>query len=125
MTGTGLLLVAVGGALGATCRYWVGLMWARGESECSTPTLFVNVTGSLLLGILFGLLEPDLTEAVQEPLLVFSAVGFCAAYTTFSSFCTEWVALMRGSKRRALRYLVLTILGCLLGFGVPFFLLSA
>jgi CrcB protein len=88
------LLVAVGAAGGASARLLVARRWtgARG-------TLLVNVAGSLLLGLVAG-------RAPAAYALV--GVGFCGAFTTFSTFALE--ALEDGGWR----YVVLTTAACLL-----------
>ena len=125
MSALGLGLVALGGALGAVCRFWVGIGWAVfTETELPAPTLFVNVTGSLLLGALFGLLQPDTSQVLDAPALLFAGVGFCGAYTTFSSFCTEFVSLGRHRWGLALGYLAATAIGCVGAFGAAYWLLG-
>lgn len=88
-----LLAVAAGGAAGAACRHAVGLL-ARAYLPPTFPygTLFVNVAGSLLLGVLVGVAG----TAARLPPLLFAlvGVGFCGAFTTFSTFATD--TLSRG-----------------------------
>ena len=91
-----LLLVAVGGAVGAMGRYGVGL-WARARFGTDFPwgTFVVNVAGSLLLGFLMGLaLSGRLDRHVRSVL----ATGFCGAFTTFSTFSFETLGMMREGK---------------------------
>lgn len=76
------LAVGVGGSAGALARYWVGLTLERRALD----TLAVNVLGSLLLGIVLGV---DL----GGPASLAIGVGFCGAFTTFSSFAVETVRL--------------------------------
>jgi len=94
-----VLLVALGAAVGAPCRYLVGQMVA-------TPwgTLLVNVAGSLILGFVVGL-------PVSAPWQALLGTGFCGALTTYSTFSFETFSLARASRRRlALAYAVLSIL---------------
>jgi CrcB protein len=80
------LYVALGGAAGALARFWLsGSPWA---------TFGINVAGSLLLGFLVRLLPGQAAEAELRALL---AVGFCGAFTTFSTFGVETVELLRRS----------------------------
>lgn len=87
------VLVAVGGALGAVGRYAVGELLA--SRRFPWATLSVNVLGSFVLGvILFGPVDGDLTLLV--------GVGFCGAFTTFSSFSFQTVDLWdRGEPGKA------------------------
>ncbi|MDZ7746471.1 MAG: CrcB family protein [Halobacteriales archaeon] len=84
------LFVAVGGALGASCRYLVG----QRIEHALADTLVVNVVGSLLLG--FVLAAPLGTSAVA-----LAGTGFCGAFTTFSSFAFETVRLAEDGFVRA------------------------
>ena len=121
-----LALVCIGGALGAVLRFWVtrsGALVVK-KLRFPLPTLFVNLTGSALLGILFGITNPDPNYLIEAPVLLFFGVGFCGAYTTFSSFCTETVALIPQSRRLAAAYIALTVLGSVAAFSTPFMALQ-
>lgn len=86
-----LVAVAVGGAAGAVCRHAVGLL-ARACLPPTFPygTLLVNTGGSLVLGVLVGIAG---TAANLPPLLfALVGVGFCGAFTTFSTFAVETLA---------------------------------
>jgi CrcB protein len=87
-----LVAVAVGGLLGAPARVLVdGAVTARRSSARPWGTIVVNVTGSLVLGVLAGL-----SISHHLPITVGAAVGdgFCGAYTTFSTFSFETVRLV-------------------------------
>ncbi len=73
------VLVGVGGAFGAVSRHAVGLSIDGRES-----VIVVNALGSLVLGLV-------LAAPVGPPTIQFVAVGFCGAFTTFSSFAVETV----------------------------------
>ena len=84
------LLVALGGAAGAVARYGVGAwMGSRPGEGFPWATFAINVSGSLLLGVLARALPADAHGA--RALL---AVGFCGAYTTFSTFSAETLLLL-------------------------------
>lgn len=107
-----LLLVGLGGILGAWLRHLLG---ERIETH-RADTLAVNVLGSFALGVLSGLSESD-------PLFLIFGVGFCGAFTTFSTFAFETVRLFEtGDRRRAAVNASLNLAGALLavalGMGV-------
>jgi CrcB protein len=83
-----LVLVALGGAAGAAARYVVdGFVAERTAGAFPWGTFAINVSGSLVLGLLFALaIERDVLPAgVRAPLMI----GFVGAYTTFSTLMLE------------------------------------
>jgi len=87
------LLISLGAVVGANLRYWVGNLSARYLSA-SLPwgTLIINVTGSFILGFfLVWTTDRVMADPRWRPLV---AVGFCGAYTTFSSYSYETFSLM-------------------------------
>jgi len=104
------LLVALGGAVGATLRYGVGrLSVAAFGATWPVGTGIVNVVGSLLLGLLVGLGPRGLSPEAR----LFAATGVLGAFTTFSTFSVETVSLaQRGDLGAAVANVVLnTALG--------------
>jgi CrcB protein len=91
------LLVVVGACVGAPMRLLVSRAVA-GE----TGTLVVNVLGSLLIGLFAGL------SADSYALL---GVGFCGAFTTYSTFAVEAVTLR---PRSDLRFVAMSVVACCL-----------
>lgn len=84
------LLISIGGAVGAVSRYLVGQL--LGKPSFPWATLVVNALGSFILGlVLFGEGNSTLQFLV--------AVGFCGAFTTFSSFSFQTVSLWERDKR--------------------------
>ena len=86
-----ILLVALGGALGAATRYgasvWVTHLW---EEPRVLATWGVNLVGCLLIGILAPMLgRIGLNDEVQ----FFLIVGFLGSLTTFSTFSLETMVL--------------------------------
>jgi CrcB protein len=87
-----VVLVLVGGALGAPLRYLTDLfIQARHDSLLPWGTLTVNVVGSLLLG---GLAAAVFNSGAPSWLLTLGGTGFCGALTTFSTFGFETVRLI-------------------------------
>ena len=92
-----LLLVGVGGAAGAVARYLVDT-WVTANVRDAFPwgTFVINVSGSFVLGLLFGLaIERSVLPAeIRAPLMI----GFLGAYTTFSTLMLEtWRLVEAGS----------------------------
>jgi len=103
-----MLLVAVGGALGAIARYLVDF-WvvSRGITRVPLGTLVVNVSGSFALGLLVGVLG---ATGGPDWILTLGGTGFLAAYTTFSTWMFEAARLVqRGAWSAALVHLSATV----------------
>jgi CrcB protein len=83
------LLIALGGSIGAPMRYLVDASVSRHTRGSVMPwgTVTINVCGSALLGALVKL------SAGHSLLYALVAIGFCGAFTTFSTFTWETLAL--------------------------------
>ncbi|HEY7132120.1 MAG TPA: CrcB family protein [Candidatus Limnocylindrales bacterium] len=90
-----LVLIAIGGAGGAVARYLVDtFVSARIAGAFPWGTLVVNLSGSVVLGILFAIvLEQGLLPSSARAALM---VGFIGAYTTFSTLMLESWRLIEG-----------------------------
>jgi len=111
-----LLAVAVGGALGAGARWGVSeLVPAAGAFPW--PTLLVNVSGSLLLGVLMVLVvDVYETHHLVRPFL---GVGVLGGFTTFSTYALETRDLLAlGEYALAAAYLIGSVVVCLLAVGL-------
>jgi CrcB protein len=91
---TPFVAISAGAVLGANARYQIGL-WAAARWGSAFPwgTLLINVTGSFVLGFYLTLVTERFTGRAATRLFV--ATGFCGAYTTFSTFSYETVALVQ------------------------------
>lgn len=102
------LCVASGGGLGAWLRFLVGRAWvsALGPVRASAfpyGTLTVNVVGSLLMGLLIGLLARYGSHG--EGTRLFLAIGVLGGFTTFSSFSLDFISIVeRGELGLAMFY---------------------
>jgi fluoride exporter len=96
---TRVLLVALGGAIGASSRYLLG-MWiqTRVGSDFPWGTFVINVTGSFLIGIVLGLVNAGTFSAEAR---LFLAVGVLGGYTTFSTFSYETLELLADGNIQA------------------------
>lgn len=85
-----MLLVMLGGSLGAASRYAVGLLAAKAwGTHFPWGTLIVNLVGCFLIGLLFALAER--ARLLTPDLRLFLITGYLGALTTFSSFTLETV----------------------------------
>ncbi len=89
MDGRALLLVAVGGALGAGARY---LTTSILPIDSYWSTLVINLIGSLLLGIIAGGLHGPGT--ISDEFLLLLGTGILGAFTTMSTFSLDLVKLI-------------------------------
>jgi fluoride exporter len=108
------LLVFLGGGLGAAMRHAVNVLFARWFGTAFPyHTLFENVSGSLLMGLLAGYFA-FASEAPQHVRL-FLTTGLLGGYTTFSAFSLDAILLWeRGQYGLAMTY-VLASVGASLG----------
>ena len=90
---TKLLLVFIGGGLGATSRFLVTTALAGKLGNFPLGTLAANFFGSLLMGLVVGILAGR-----YESVRLFVAVGFLGGFTTFSSFSAETLALIQSGQ---------------------------
>ncbi|MGH1461107.1 MAG: fluoride efflux transporter CrcB [Neptuniibacter sp.] len=108
-----LIAIAIGGAFGALGRYWMSGLLNNAEHRIPYGTLTCNVLGSFLMGICFVLiLEKSRLSPELRPLLM---VGFMGAFTTFSTFSLETIAMLQeGHVMSAAIYISLSVLLCLI-----------
>lgn len=116
-----ILAIGSGAFVGANARYWLG-GWVQERMGAAFPwgTLLVNVSGSLLIGLVMGL---ALGQNWPLGWRLFLVVGVLGGYTTFSAFAYETVKLLsEGSLLAALGNmagsLVSTVLAAWLGLAL-------
>lgn len=92
------LLVGIGGFIGSVARYYLSGVAQRWGDNVTFPygTLFVNITGCLIIGVLSYL--ADVRGAFTDESRAFVFVGLMGGYTTFSSFGNETMALFRNGE---------------------------
>lgn len=91
------IIVGLGGFLGAICRYLVYLA-ERSFGVHSFPygTLFINVSGCLLAGLLLAVSERVLPA--HRYLILLGSMGIVGSFTTFSTFSVESFQLIRSNQ---------------------------
>jgi fluoride exporter len=110
-----LLFAMVGGALGSGARHAVNVGMGRWLGP-GFPwwTLFVNVTGCFLMGVLIETLALKFNSS--SDLRTFLATGVLGGYTTFSAFSLDFAVLMqRHEQVSAVLYLVSTVALSIIG----------
>ncbi|UVJ38470.1 fluoride efflux transporter CrcB [Arthrobacter sp. CJ23] len=91
-----VLLLALAGGAGAAVRFVVdGLVRSKLRTALPLGTILINVSGSLLLGFLAGLVMRHLAP---ESLQVVLGTGFLGGYTTFSTASLETVRLVQAGR---------------------------
>jgi CrcB protein len=104
------LVVASGGALGASLRWLAGLWLSR--PGFPWVTLGVNVLGSGLIGLCWVLFA---ARDAAHPWRAFIMVGLLGGFTTFSAFSLETLQLLeQGQAARAGLYVLASVTLCLL-----------
>ena len=90
------LLVALGSAAGGVARYWAsGVIAERIGHSFPWNTLFINVTGSFIIGFLATLSAPEGRLFLGPSTRNLLMIGFCGGYTTFSSFSLQTLNLLQ------------------------------
>ena len=80
-----IVIVGTGGFIGSVMRYLVQILLERGmNSTFPYATLIANITGSLIIGIVFALSEKG--NLISSEWRIFLTVGICGGFTTFSAF---------------------------------------
>ncbi|WP_375489835.1 fluoride efflux transporter CrcB [uncultured Jatrophihabitans sp.] len=110
-------LMCLAGGLGAVARFMFdGFVRPRTRGDYPWGTLLINVSGSLVLGVLTGLV---LFHGAPDQLRVVLGTGFLGGYTTFSTASFETVRLLQqGSAARSLSYLAASALGSAAAAGI-------
>lgn len=117
-----LLVVFLGGCAGAYSRYWVSGQLLNPTNGWPTATLFVNLLGAFMLGLLLeGLVRIGDDRGVRRLIRLAIGTGFMGAFTTYSTFASDVYNLVRqDSIVLAVAYGSITIFGglALSAFGI-------
>jgi len=90
-----VLLIGFGGFLGTIARYMIsGVVNERMGATFPWGTLTVNVSGSLIIGFIMALNNPDGRSLIEPSTRDFLVIGILGGYTTFSSFSHQTLHLM-------------------------------
>ena len=103
-----ILLVALGGGVGAALRGAIDLLAARVGLAAPPATLAINLVGSFVAGLLVALVvERGALPAELRPILI---VGLLGGFTTFSAFAVQTLRLGEGAPLSALAYVAASLL---------------
>ena len=105
----GFLVVFLGGGIGAALRHGVNLAVARVlGSGFNYATMFENVSGSLVMGLLVGYFAFEGT--IPQHWRLFLTTGILGGYTTFSAFSLDTILLYeRGELGLAALYVIASV----------------
>ncbi|HZV71107.1 MAG TPA: fluoride efflux transporter CrcB [Saprospiraceae bacterium] len=118
-----LLLIGTGSFIGGVCRYLLS-QWIQPKSLGTFPvgTLIVNLTGCLVIGIIFGIAEKG---NISNEMKLFFATGLLGGFTTFSAFSNETFTLLNaGHYSQAIMYVLASVLIGLLATFLGFVIIS-
>lgn len=113
-----LLLVALGGALGASFRFGINLaMVAWFGKSFPYATLTVNIIGSFLMGLLFSAIEHGIIADQHWRALI--GIGLLGAFTTFSTFSMDTLLLLQQQEWfKAILNILLNVFVCIFAAAV-------
>ena len=103
-----LAVVSAGGVAGALARYGLATAFPHAAGSFDWVTLWINVSGCLLIGVLMVVIDTRQVHRLARPFL---GVGILGGYTTFSTYIVDiQQAVGAHAPRTALAYLALTLI---------------
>lgn len=107
---TAIVTVAIGGFLGAILRFYIAQKSNENVAgKIPIGTLFVNLIGSFLLGIIVSL-------SLEKIYILLIGTGFLGAFTTFSTFNKELMTLQKFPRKWILYFTITYVGGLCLAF---------
>ena len=117
------LVVGAGGFVGSVMRYALSLVGQRASITFPHGTLWSNLLGCLVIGVVTVLAAK--TEALSPTMRLLLATGLCGGFTTMSTFTCEAVRFIQDAEYLyAAGYLFLTLVGCFAFFGLGLYAVS-
>ena len=106
------LWVALGGAIGAMCRYAISLIPVK--TTFPVLTLITNIMGAILIEFIVGVALNK--ENMSPSLILFLKTGVCGGFTTFSTFSLEFYNMLEHKEYvQGTTYAALSVLLCVAG----------
>ena len=117
-----ILIVGLGGAIGAMMRYGVTLICNAIQWSSDLGTFLVNIIGSFAMGLLVGWSEANST---QTSWLLMATVGICGGFTTFSTFSMQSLSLLQqGKYSMAVLYILGTVMVCIVMAAIGYWIMK-
>ncbi len=113
-----LLIAGLGGFIGTVLRFLISrYIQVAYVSVFPWGTFVINILGSLMIGIVFGLSEKG--NFLSPEWRIFLTIGICGGFTTFSTFSNDAFILMQ--NKEWLRFTLYATLSFFLGLSAVFF----
>ena len=110
------LVVALGGGIGASLRYLIGLIPLKEPFIFPVKTLVINLLGCFVIGLVASLAVKN--SSLSPKTVLFIKTGLFGGFTTFSTFALETEALMKAEHSGlAVVYVALSVV---VGVGLAF-----
>ena len=110
--------VALGGAFGATLRFYVSYVVSKNfPTDLPLATLGVNIVGSFAIGLLIALF---MQFTPNEHIKLFLITGFLGALTTYSTFAIETYMILNNSIVLRITNIVLNVVGTIVAAGIGY-----
>lgn len=122
-----IILVGIGGGIGAICRFLVSQASASISTQIPIGIFICNVVGSLAIGMISAFLIKNsiIDEYVSIYVRTFFVTGFLGGFTTFSSFSLDTLNLLqRGEFAIAIGYAIASVVISLIAVALGFYIIS-
>ena len=115
-------LIGFGGSIGASVRYLLAGYLNKKSKQLPLGTWTVNILGSFVLGMLA---QYHLSHGISDGLWFFLGVGFCGAFTTFSTFGFETITFLQTKRiNSAVMYVLASVLISIAASAIGFYLVK-
>lgn len=91
-----IFLVGIGSGIGGICRYLISVLMGYAHNGFPWGTFVANISGCLLIGILWGVTSRY--HNISQAFTLLLMVGFCGGFTTFSTFSKEGLAMLQSNN---------------------------